>query len=99
MHMATERLGGGLRAGGHHALTVGGEFRAFLLRGNVIDLAVGVVIGVAFNGVVQALVKDLITPLIAAIGARPEFGSLAFSVNRSMFHYGDFINALVSFII
>src|SRR5215469_14550679 len=99
MHMATERLGGGLRTGGHHALKIGGEFRAFLLRGNVVDLAVGVVVGVAFSGVVQALVRDLITPLIAAIGAKPDFGSLTFTVNHSVFRYGDFINALLSFVI
>jgi large conductance mechanosensitive channel len=58
-----------------------------------------VVIGVAFTGVVQALVKDLITPLIAAIGANPDFGTLSFTLNRSLFRYGDFINALLSFVI
>jgi large conductance mechanosensitive channel len=93
--MATERLGAGLRAGGG----ILGEFRTFLLRGNVIDLAVGVVIGVAFTGVVQALVKDLITPLIAAIGAKPDFASLSFTLNNSLFRYGDFLNALLSFVI
>ena len=97
--MSSEGIGGGLRAGGHHALAVGREFRAFLLRGNVVDLAIGVVIGVAFSGVVQALVRDLITPLIAAIGATPDFGALSFTLNRSLFRYGDFINALLSFII
>ena len=95
MHMANERIGAGLRAGGG----VLREFQAFLLRGNVVDLAVGVVIGVAFSGVVQALVKDLITPLIAAIGAQPDFGGLSFTLNRSLFRYGDFINAVLSFII
>jgi large conductance mechanosensitive channel len=93
--MANERIGASLRAGGG----ILREFQTFLLRGNVVDLAVGVVIGVAFSGVVQALVKDLITPLIAAIGAKPDFGTLAFTVNRSVFRYGDFINALVSFVI
>src|SRR5947209_17572503 len=93
--MATERLGAGLKAGGG----ILREFRTFLLRGNVVDLAVGVVIGVAFSGVVTALVKDLITPLIAAIGAKPDFGSLAFTVNRSLFRYGDFFNPLLVFVI
>jgi large conductance mechanosensitive channel len=93
--MATERLGSGLRAGGG----ILREFRTFLLRGNVVDLAIGVVIGVAFSGVVQALVKDLITPLIAAIGAKPDFGTLSFTLNRSVFRYGDFFNVLLSFII
>lgn len=93
--MATERIGAGLRAG----RGVLGEFKTFLLRGNVVDLAVGVVIGVAFNGVVQAFVKDLITPLIAAIGAQPDFAELAVTLNRSQIRYGDFVNALVSFVI
>ena len=93
--MATERLGAGVRAGGG----ILREFQAFLLRGNVVDLAVGDVIGVAFTGVVQALVKDMITPLIAAIGAEPDFGSLGFSLNHSLFRYGDFVNALLSFLI
>jgi large conductance mechanosensitive channel len=93
--MATERLGSGLRAGGG----ILREFRTFLLRGNVVDLAIGVVIGVAFSGVVQVLVKDLITPLIAAIGAKPDFGTLSFTLNRSVFRYGDFFNVLLSFII
>jgi large conductance mechanosensitive channel len=93
--MATERFGAGVRAGGG----VLREFRTFLLRGNVVDLAVGVVIGVAFTGVVQALVKDLITPLIAAMGAKPDFGSLSFRLNKSLFRYGDFFNALLSFVI
>lgn len=74
-------------------------FKAFLLRGNLIDLAVAVVIGVAFNAVVLALVSDLLTPLIAAIGGKPDFGALSFTVNNSVFHYGSFLNALVSFVI
>jgi len=74
-------------------------FRSFLMRGNLIDLAVAVVIGTAFTAVVTAIVKDLITPLIAAIGGQPKFGNLAFTVHNSTFQYGDFINALVSFAI
>jgi large conductance mechanosensitive channel len=74
-----------------------GGFKKFLLRGNLIDLAVAVVIGLAFNTVVQALVKDIITPLIAAIGGKPNFSSLHFTINHSVFTYGDFFNAIVSF--
>ena len=76
-----------------------GGFKKFLFRGNLIDLAVAVVIGVAFNAVVQAVVKDLITPLIAAVGGKPDFGSLVFTVNGSTFRYGEFINALLSFVV
>jgi large conductance mechanosensitive channel len=74
-------------------------FREFILRGNVIDLAIAVVIGVAFGAVVTAFVKDLITPLIAAIGGKPDFSSLTFTINNSKFLYGDFINAILSFLI
>ena len=74
-------------------------FRKFLLRGNLIDLAVAVVIGTAFTASVAALVRDLITPLIAAAGGKPNFGNLSFTVNRSKFAYGDFINTLVTFVI
>jgi large conductance mechanosensitive channel len=74
-------------------------FRQFLLRGNVVDLAVAVVIGSAFTGVVNALVKDLITPLIAAIGGNPDFSALAFTINGSRFAYGEFINAVIAFVI
>ena len=74
-------------------------FKAFLLRGNVVDLAIAVVIGVAFGAVVTAFVKDLVTPLIAAIGGKPDFASLTFTVNKSKFLYGDFINGIVSFVI
>jgi large conductance mechanosensitive channel len=74
-------------------------FRKFLLRGNVIDLAVAVVIGAAFTAVIQALVKDLITPLIGAIGGVPDFSGLFFTVNNSKFQIGDFINALLSFLL
>jgi large conductance mechanosensitive channel len=74
-------------------------FRAFLLRGNVVDLAVAVVIGAAFGTVVQAFVKDLVTPLIAAIGGQPDFTSLNFTINNSKFTYGDFFNALIAFVV
>lgn len=74
-------------------------FRDFVFRGNVIDLAVAVVIGAAFNSVVAALVKDLITPLVAAIFGKPNFGALSFYVHGSRFPYGDFLNALVSFLL
>ena len=74
-------------------------FKQFLLRGNVVDLAVGVVIGAAFGTVVTAFVKDLLTPLIAALVKAPDFSGLTFTVNGSKFLYGDFINALISFLI
>jgi large conductance mechanosensitive channel len=74
-------------------------FRAFLLRGNVVDLAVGVVIGVAFGSVVTAFVKDLMTPLIAALFGKPDFASLTFTINNSKFLYGDFINVLIAFVL
>lgn len=75
------------------------EFKKFLLRGNVVDLAVAVVVGAAFTSVVTALVKDLVTPLIAAVGGKPNFEGLHFTVRHSTFMYGDFLNALVSFLI
>ena len=74
-------------------------FKKFLLRGNLVELAVAVVIGAAFGALVQSLVKDLITPLIAAIGGNKDFSNLFFTVNKSEFRYGDFINALVAFVI
>src|SRR5689334_10531092 len=74
-------------------------FRQFVLRGNVIDLAVAVVIGGAFGAVVTALVKDLLTPLIAAIAGKPDFSAIAFTVNGSQFLIGDFINAVISFLL
>ena len=73
-------------------------FKQFLMRGNVVDLAVAVVIGAAFGAVVTALVKDLITPIIAAIVGKPDFSGLYFDVNGSRFLIGDFINVLLSFI-
>jgi large conductance mechanosensitive channel len=75
------------------------EFKAFLLRGNLVDMAVGIVIGLAFAAVVTALVADLITPLIAAIFGKQDFSSLTFTINGSTFHYGDFINALITFVL
>jgi large conductance mechanosensitive channel len=74
------------------------EFREFLLRGNVVDLAVAVVIGAAFGAVVTALVADIITPIIAAIFGQPDFSNLDFTINDSRFLYGDFLNALISFV-
>jgi large conductance mechanosensitive channel len=74
------------------------DFRQFLLRGNLVDLAIAVVIGAAFGAVVTALVRDLITPLIAAIGGEPDFGALSFTINGSHFFYGDFLNALLTFV-
>jgi large conductance mechanosensitive channel len=74
-------------------------FRDFILRGNVVDLAVGIMIGAAFNGVVTALVKDLMTPLVAAVFKQPNFSALYFTVNGSQFMYGDFLNNIVSFLI
>jgi large conductance mechanosensitive channel len=74
-------------------------FKQFLLRGNVVDLAVGVVIGAAFGAVVTAFVKDLLTPLIAAIVEKPDFSGLTFTIHGSKFLYGDFVNALISFVL
>jgi large conductance mechanosensitive channel len=74
-------------------------FRKFLLRGNLIDLAVAVVIGVAFNAVVQALIADIIMPLIGAIAGQPHFGALTFTIHHSKFSYGLFINAALAFVI
>ena len=75
------------------------EFREFILRGNLVDLAVAVVIGTAFAAVVTALVSSLITPLIAALGGEPDFSELAFTINGSEFAYGVFVNALLTFLI
>ena len=75
------------------------DFKAFLLRGNLVDMAVGIVIGVAFAAVVTALVKDIVTPIIAAIGGNPDFSSLSFTINSSHFYYGDFLNALITFVV
>ncbi|HEY5155046.1 MAG TPA: large conductance mechanosensitive channel protein MscL [Acidimicrobiales bacterium] len=74
------------------------EFKEFILRGNVVDLAVAVVVGVAFGAMVSALVKDLMTPLIAAIFGKPDFSNLTFTIHDSKFLYGDFINSVITFV-
>ena len=75
------------------------EFKQFLLRGNVVDLAVAFVLGAAFGAVVSALVADLLTPLIAAIVGKPDFSNLTFTLNESVFRYGHFFNAIIAFIL
>src|ERR1700758_3921580 len=74
-------------------------FKQFMLRGNVLDLAVAVVMGAAFGAVISALVKDLLTPLIAAVVGKPDFSRLTFTIHHSSFLYGEFINALISFVL
>ena len=74
-------------------------FKEFIMRGNVVDLAIAVVIGAAFGAVINALVADIITPLIAAIGGQPDFGNLTFKIHNSTFKYGEFINAIISFLV
>lgn len=74
-------------------------FKAFVLRGNVLDLAVAVVIGAAFTQIVNSLVENIITPIIAAIGGQPDFSALTFTIRGSEFRYGLFINSLISFLI
>jgi large conductance mechanosensitive channel len=74
------------------------DFKAFLLRGNVVDLAVGIVIGLAFGALVTAFVADIITPVIAAIFGSHDFSQLTFTINGSTFKYGDFINVLIAFL-
>ncbi len=74
-------------------------FRDFILRGNVIDLAVGIMIGAAFNGLISALVRDLMTPFASAIFKQPNFNNLTFTIRGSQFMYGDFFNNLISFLI
>lgn len=78
-----------------------GGFKKFLLRGNIVELAVAVIVGATFSGLVQALVRDLITPLIGAVtgGREPDFAQYSFTVNGSEFKYGDFLNHLISFLI
>jgi large conductance mechanosensitive channel len=75
------------------------DFRAFILRGNLVDLAVAVVIGAAFTSVVTAMVRDIVTPIVAAIFGEPSFGALTFTINGSVFAYGDFLNAVLTFVI
>ena len=74
-------------------------FKTFIMRGNVVDLAVGVVIGAAFSGVVTSLVADVITPIIAAIFKQPDFSSIAITINGSAIMVGNFMNSLLSFVI
>ncbi|MCK9932095.1 large conductance mechanosensitive channel protein MscL [Frankia sp. Mgl5] len=74
-------------------------FKQFLMRGNIVDLAIAVVVGTAFTAVVQSLVKNIFTPLIAAIGGEPDFSSLTFTINDSKFRYGAFINDVIAFIV
>jgi large conductance mechanosensitive channel len=74
-------------------------FREFIVRGNVVDLAVAVVIGTAFAAVVNALVKDILTPLIAAIAGEPDFSFLTFTIHKSTFRYGDLINSMIGFLL
>src|ERR1051326_5566162 len=75
------------------------EFRQFILRGNVVDLAVGIVIGVAFTGVVQGLVRDLINPLIAMLFGKPDFSKFHFTIGHAVFAYGDLINRILTLLI
>ncbi len=74
------------------------EFKAFVLRGNVIDLAVAVVLGVAFGAVITAFVSDIITPILGVIGGKPNFSQLTFTINGSVFYYGSFLNAVIAFL-
>ncbi len=74
------------------------EFRAFLMRGNIVELAIAVVIGIAFSALVTSLVANIITPIIAAIIGKPDFSNLTFTINGSVFHYGSFLNALIAFV-
>ncbi|WP_084960952.1 large conductance mechanosensitive channel protein MscL [Thermoactinospora rubra] len=78
-----------------------GGFKKFLLRGNLVELAIAVVVGATFSGLVQALVRDLVTPLIGALtgGRQPDFSQYSFTINGSQFKYGDFLNHLISFLI
>ncbi len=75
------------------------DFKQFILRGNVVDLAIAIVIGAAFGAVISSLVENMITPLIAAIGGQADFSRLQFTVNDSVFRYGAFLNSLISFLV
>jgi large conductance mechanosensitive channel len=77
----------------------GSEFKEFILRGNVVSLAVAVIIGAAFNDIVNSFVENMITPLIAAIGGQPDFSGITFTINNSQFGIGSFINAVIAFLI
>jgi len=74
------------------------EFRSFLLRGNIVELAIAVVLGTAFAALVTSLVANIITPIIAAIVGKPDFSNLTFTINESVFRYGSFLNALIAFV-
>jgi large conductance mechanosensitive channel len=91
-------FGSGDRPNEERGTTMAKEFKQFLLRGSVVDLAVGIVIGVAFAGLVTALVKDLLTPLVGAIFGTHDFSRLSFTIHKSTFLYGDFLNALIAFV-
>jgi len=80
-------------------MTLLNDFKAFILRGNVVDLAVAVVIGAAFKSIIDAFVADIVTPLIAAIGGKQDFSTLHFTINNSIFKYGDLFNQIFSFVI
>ncbi len=80
-------------------MSVAKEFREFILRGSVVDLAVGVLIGGAFGAIVTAFVKDIVTPLIGIFGGVPKFNDLHFTINNSQFMIGDFINVVISFLV
>ena len=95
MSIIRDEAMGAVRGAGHEL----GGFKKFILRGNVVDLAVGIVIGAAFTGVVQALVKDIITPLIGIFGGIPNMSSWTVTVRGTVFPIGDFLNALVSFLL
>ena len=75
------------------------DFKTFLLRGNLVDMAVGIVIGIAFGAVITSFVAGFLTPLIAAIFGKPDFAALTFTINKSVFRYGAFLNALISFVL
>lgn len=87
-----------LKNGMEGSMNIARDFKAFLLRGNVVDLAVGIAVGAAFVAVVNSLVGDIITPIIAAISGKHDFSALTFSINGSVFRYGSFINAVISFL-
>jgi large conductance mechanosensitive channel len=80
-------------------VSLAAEFKKFLMRGNLVELAVAFVIGVAFAALLKAFIADLITPIIALIFGRPNFGDLSFTINSSHFLYGDFINYLITFVV
>lgn len=88
-----------MQAAIHNTISVVKGFKTFILRGNVVDLAVGVMVGAAFTTVINALVKNIMTPFIGALIKTPDFSKLTFTINGSVFMYGEFLNALISFLI